>query len=128
MMYSHFVPYVLSHAAFTGALPHGESAKQALTWAPCNLPFPPDVAALVTTPIDCANLEVPLDYTNKKSDKTLTLTLVKHNATSENPKGSIIMNPGGPGGSGVEEIATKGAMYRDILFGGEFNVIGFDVR
>lgn len=132
MVNSFLIPYFLTHPGLVGAAaPNDEPTQQAATtlnWAPCDLPFPNATAALITTPIDCATLEVPLDYSNQGSDKTLTLTLIKHNATTENCKGSIIMNPGGPGGSGIEEIATKGAMYRDILFGGEFNVIGFDVR
>ncbi|GAB1216694.1 hypothetical protein ATERTT37_005912 [Aspergillus terreus] len=55
------------------------------------------------------------------------LQLVKVNATEEPVKGSVIFNPGGPGSSGVEEVVQKGPAYRDV-FGGHFNVIGFDAR
>ncbi|PSN59768.1 alpha/beta-hydrolase, partial [Corynespora cassiicola Philippines] len=98
-----------------------------LTWAPCNLDFPEELAAAVTTPIDCANLEVPLDYTSPESKETIQLQLIRVSATQEPAKGSIIFNPGGPGGSGVEEIARYGPMYRDV-FEGQYNIIGFDTR
>jgi hypothetical protein len=101
-----------------------------LKWAPCDLDFPPSLNAAVEAhgvPVYCANLQVPLDYTNPNNGGTLDLQLVKINATTEPFRGSMIMNPGGPGSSGVEEISKNGPMYRDIL-GGHFNVIGFDAR
>ena len=101
-----------------------------LEWVPCDLDVPPTLDAAVGShgvPVYCANLEVPLDYTNPKNGRTLELQLVKIEATTEPFKGSMIMNPGGPGASGVEEISKNGPMYRDVL-GGHFNVIGFDAR
>lgn len=56
---------------------------------------------LPSIPVQCADLEVPLDYANHSSNDTLSLTLVKLPARKEPVLGSIIMNPGGPGGSGV---------------------------
>jgi hypothetical protein len=61
--------------------------------------------------------KVPTDYTNAENGVTLDLQLVNFEATKEPFKGSIIMNPGGPGMSGVEEIASKGPIYFDV-FGG----------
>jgi hypothetical protein len=71
--------------------------------------------------------KVPTDYTNAENGVTLDLQLVTFEATKEPFKGSIIMNLGGPGMSGVEEIASKGPIYFDV-FGGHYNVIGFDAR
>ena len=104
--------------------------NSSLKWAPCDLDFPPSHKAVVAAhgvPVFCATLEVPLDYTNPKNGRTVDLQLVKVEANKEPIKGSIIMNPGGPGVSGVEEVSKKGPMYRDV-FGGQFNVIGFDAR
>ena len=101
-----------------------------LKWAPCDLDFPASISEVVKqngVPLFCANLEVPLDYTNPDNGKTLELQLVKIEATTEPFKGSMIMNPGGPGSSGVEEIAQNGPMYSEIM-GGHFNIIGFDAR
>lgn len=52
-----------------------------------------------TLPVTCGTLEVPLDYTDTNSNKTLQLQLVKVNATTQPSKGSILLNPGGPGES-----------------------------
>lgn len=101
-----------------------------LKWAPCDLDFPVSISEVVRAngvPLFCANLEVPLDYTNPDNGKTLQLQLVKIEATKEPFKGSMIMNPGGPGSSGVQEIAQSGPMYSEII-GGHFNIIGFDAR
>jgi hypothetical protein len=106
------------------------SNNSSLTWVPCDLDFPPEHKGNVTAhgaPIYCTTLRVPLDYTNSKSSATLDLQLIKVEATKEPFKGSIIMNPGGPGNSGVDEISKNGPMYRDV-FGGHFDVIGFDAR
>ncbi|KAM6511130.1 hypothetical protein FALCPG4_016132 [Fusarium falciforme] len=113
-----------------GAMPSAHLSTrdvEGLDWKPCDLPLPETVKNATTVPVDCATLEVPLDYTNPKSDKKLQLQLVKVNATEKLVKGSVIFNPGGPGSSGVEEVTQKGPLYVKTL-GGHFNVIGFDAR
>ncbi|KAF9885201.1 hypothetical protein FE257_000652 [Aspergillus nanangensis] len=120
---------VLLVSGLTKALPHSEkrdSGSSSLDWAPCDLDFPDTLKQSITVPVDCAKLEVPLDYTNEDSD-TFDLQLVKIKATKEPVKGSIIFNPGGPGASGVEEVVQKGPLYGSV-FGGHYNVIGFDAR
>jgi hypothetical protein len=52
--------------------------------------------------VQCGTLEVPLDYTNESSSETITLELVKWPAaTQPAPRGSILLNFGGPGADGV---------------------------
>ncbi|KAK5052069.1 hypothetical protein LTR84_002873 [Exophiala bonariae] len=82
---------------------------------------------LPSTPLQCANLEVPLDYVNHSSNDTLSLTLVKVPARREPVLGSIIMNPGGPGGSGVE-VAIGRAKDLLTILGDHFNIVSFDPR
>lgn len=101
-----------------------------LNWAPCDLDFSTTQQAAIDAhgvPLYCSTLKVPLDYTNSKSNVTLDLQLIKIEASKQPVKGSIIMNPGGPGASGIEEISSNGPLYREI-FGGQWNVIGFDAR
>lgn len=101
-----------------------------LEWAPCDLDFPSytkEIIAKNNESIYCANLTVPLDYTEPEDERTINLQLIKIKATNEPFKGSILTNPGGPGGSGVDWIATEGPKYRDAL-GGFHDVIGFDPR
>lgn len=102
----------------------------ALDWAPCDLDFPEFQQELVDSQNEtlfCANLSVPLDYTNSKSGRTIDLQLIKVKATKQPFKGSILTNPGGPGGSGVDWIALGGPTFRNDL-GGHHDVIGFDPR
>jgi hypothetical protein len=104
--------------------------KSSLTWTPCDLGFPATQQANIDAhgaPLYCAALKVPLDYTNSKNSEMVDLQLIKIEATKQPIKGSIIMNPGGPGASGVKEVSEKGPMYREV-FGGQWNVIGFDAR
>jgi hypothetical protein len=101
-----------------------------LEWEPCDLDFPPfmkDVIAARGEPIFCATLPVPLDYTSPGDERPLNLQLIKVKANKEPFKGSVLMNPGGPGASGVETVAVGGASIRDVL-GGHHDVVGFDPR
>ncbi|KAL1600707.1 hypothetical protein SLS60_007095 [Paraconiothyrium brasiliense] len=123
--------FAVSFSTLTSALPYVTSnlSEPTLKWAPCDLPFDKNTTDKIAGPIDCATLEVPLDYTDlSSSNNTLTLQLIKQPATKIPFKGTIIFNPGGPGVSGVEEVATKGHMYRDEIFNGQYNIVGFDTR
>ncbi|EWG49334.1 hypothetical protein FVEG_08897 [Fusarium verticillioides 7600] len=101
-------------------------AESSLKWEPCNLDLP-DAAKELLKAGDCATIKVPLDYTDKKSDKTVELQLIRYNATKEPFKGSVLWNPGGPGISGIETLAYLGQDFRDIM-GGHHNIISFDPR
>ncbi len=116
----------LAHPTDTNNKPESTS----LEWAPCSLQFPSttkQVIAKHAEPLFCANLSVPLDYTERKNGKTINLQLIKVKANKGPFKGSILTNPGGPGGSGVDWIAREGPLYRDDL-GGYHDIIGFDPR
>ncbi|KAJ5374178.1 hypothetical protein N7517_006184 [Penicillium concentricum] len=86
-----------------------------LTWTPCFDDF------------TCSRLEVPLDYSNR-SIGTTSIAFIKlagKNATVESP--SIVLNPGGPGSSGVDLLLT----YRTLtgqIFGEQYNFVSFDPR
>ncbi|KAJ6607894.1 Alpha/Beta hydrolase protein [Mycena sp. CBHHK59/15] len=78
----------------------------------------------------CARLKVPLDYSNP-GDASAAIAMVRlhsvvpHNSTSY--RGPVLINPGGPGGSGVDVVLGRGSMLAAIL-GPEFDIIGFDPR
>lgn len=84
-----------------------------LDWKPCDLPFPKSRQEQIKEAIDCATIKVPLDYTNPKSGGEIDLQLIKVNATRQPARASVIFNPGGPGSSGIEEVAVLGPMYRE---------------
>lgn len=104
--------------------------ESSLEWLPCDLDFPPSTKQQIAAhrePIFCAKLPVPLDYKSPEKERSLNLQLIKIKATKAPFKGSVLTNPGGPGGSGVEFIALDGPSIRDDL-GGHHDVIGFDPR
>lgn len=79
------------------------SLAQCIEWSHCEVPG-------ATLPLQCGTLVVPLDYTDNTSEATLTLDLRRVPAAQldENGKarkGSILFNFGGPGASGLLDMA-----------------------
>jgi pimeloyl-ACP methyl ester carboxylesterase len=75
----------------------------------------------------CADLTVPLDY-SKPDGETVKISVLRMRATRPNEReGSIVVNPGGPGGSGVDY-----ARAADFIVGKpvrqRFDIVGFDPR
>jgi pimeloyl-ACP methyl ester carboxylesterase len=68
----------------------------------------------------CAKFSVPLDWaaTEKSNAKRVTIALIslpaKVPVTDPRYGGAIFVNPGGPGGSGIQTIRTVGEMLRMI--------------
>ncbi|HEV7935433.1 MAG TPA: alpha/beta fold hydrolase, partial [Actinomadura sp.] len=77
--------------------------------------------------IQCAELEVPLDYTHPNGQKiTLKLTRTPHTGTGT-AKGDIVVNPGGPGGGGAL-FGPRVYAQNSAPMQAAYNVIGFDPR
>ena len=72
----------------------------------------------------CATLRVPLDYTNPGAGST-ELSVLRR--TVKNPRGSLILNPGGPGGSGVDYARAARVVLTRPLYSA-YDVVGFDPR
>jgi pimeloyl-ACP methyl ester carboxylesterase len=72
----------------------------------------------------CTKLKVPADYDNP-GDATLGLDVIRLRA--KDPKGSLILNPGGPGGSGVDYARAARAVLTPQL-ADAYDVVGFDPR
>lgn len=74
---------------------------------------------------ECAWLKVPLDYA-KPSGATINIAVNRVKATG-NKIGSLVVNPGGPGASGVDyAAAAKQIVSPSVL--GSYDVVGFDPR
>ncbi|KAF2265018.1 alpha/beta-hydrolase [Lojkania enalia] len=97
----------------------GYPQNRSISWTDC----PEDIGV----PAACANFTVPLDYTDIDSGKTLNLSLLKAKATKEPFKGSILINPGGPGIAAVPFLESLAAVLL-VMTGGHFDVIAFDPR
>lgn len=67
----------------------------------------------------CARLIAPLDYKNESDSRTIALAMIKLPAVVPDDDaafaGSVLTNPGGPGGSGVELLLSSGKSLRDVL-------------
>jgi pimeloyl-ACP methyl ester carboxylesterase len=95
-------------------------SNDTLNWAACT-----DPNALEPS-LECATLKVPLDYDNPSSD-SIDMALIKYPA-SEDRKGAVLFNPGGPGASGFDPIAFSGSAIAQGLGITSLDLIGFDPR
>ncbi|KAI5868113.1 alpha/beta-hydrolase [Durotheca rogersii] len=111
----------LSFAAFAAlayANPYPRAAT--LSWSPCNGTEVPG-----QVPAECSTLEVPLDYT--EPGETHVLDLVRVPAPIQPSKGSIILNFGGPGGTG-RDVVVQLATVLQALSGRQYDLLSFDPR
>ncbi|MEU9135684.1 alpha/beta hydrolase [Streptomyces sp. NPDC048404] len=76
--------------------------------------------------LQCASVKVPLDHSNPYSERiTLALSRVPH--TAKTYQGPLLVNPGGPGGSGLT-LAGFVASALPKAVAAQYDVIGFDPR
>lgn len=88
--------------------------SQTLDWTSCS------------TSYECTEVEVPLDYAHPGKD-SIELSVVKLEAGGES-QGTLLVNPGGPGASGVDLVMNAGSlMFSDDLRQG-YDLLGFDPR
>ena len=99
----------------TTAVPTPDSGT--VSWEPCDN----------DRHFDCATLAVPLDYDDPSGD-TLSLALIRKKATEPSSRiGSLLVNPGGPGGSGVEFLPQLATII-DPTITERFDLVSFDPR
>lgn len=89
-----------------------------LTWQKCGTDDYPT--------LQCASLKVPLDHANP-SGRQITLALSRVPHTAQTSQGPLLVNPGGPGGSGLDLAGlVASSLPRDVA--AQYDVIGFDPR
>ena len=95
---------------------------QKVSWEGC--PSDDDFSVQGKDTFECATIKVPLDYA-RPGDGSTDLSVLRRKA--KNPRGSLILNPGGPGSSGVDYArAARVVLTRRLL--SEYDVVGFDPR
>jgi len=89
--------------------------NQKLDWATCYQAF------------ECTDLRVPIDYADLTVG-TFKIAVLRYKALDPaNRIGSIIVNPGGPGGSGVDYAYNAEYVFDpDVL--DRYDIVGFDPR
>jgi pimeloyl-ACP methyl ester carboxylesterase len=105
---------------------------------PADTDYPAALAAFYTQRVDwkscgdasdhqCATIEVPVDYAKPGGDR-FTLALRKAPATDPGKRlGSLLINPGGPGGSGVQYAQLSSFAFTPELRAA-YDIVGFDPR
>ena len=95
----------------------GGGSRGTVRWRSC-----PD-----TKGFQCATLTVPLDHADP-SGPTINIALNRRPANDLSKRiGSLVVNPGGPGGSGLELAANLPATLPTALLD-RFDLVGFDPR
>ncbi|GAB3598837.1 alpha/beta hydrolase [Angustibacter peucedani] len=88
---------------------------QKLSWSGCGGSF------------QCSKLSVPVDYA-KPDGATIQLAVIRLPAAKQGQRlGSLVVNPGGPGGSGIDYARAARAVISDASRN-SFDVVGFDPR
>ncbi|PVH75165.1 hypothetical protein DL98DRAFT_562512 [Cadophora sp. DSE1049] len=78
--------------------------------------------------LECSRLSVPLDWLKPSVGRRVVLAIVRRNATDHtNYLGPIFVNPGGPGGSGVEWVIDGGKALQAAA-GKNHDIISWDPR
>lgn len=108
-------------SASTCASPSGQAASlhslsayyhQTLSWHPCHEVF------------QGATLQVPLDYT-KPAGRSLGIAVIRQPSSGAHA-GSLIINPGGPGASGITFEAEASTSFSQLT--DHYDLVSFDPR
>ena len=101
----------------SASVPQGDGLDgyyaQQLEWSECSDGF------------ECSSFSVPIDYTNP-ADGAMQISVIRKLATGT-AQGSLVLNPGGPGGSGIEYTTYAEYVVSDTLRE-NFDIVGFDPR
>ncbi len=102
------------------AAPTPVSAAPEIQWKDCPSVYGPG--------FECGALDVPLAHDNPDG-QTIAISLVRVPATNPSSRlGTIFLNPGGPGGSGVDFVLSVGSALFSDEVRARFDIIGFDPR
>ena len=77
--------------------------------------------------LQCATIRVPLDW-DRPNGRTIRLALIRHLASKPEQRiGTLFINPGGPGDTGVGLVRGDPEGF-DAFGGGRFDVVSWDPR
>ncbi|KAK0520816.1 hypothetical protein OC842_006983 [Tilletia horrida] len=114
-------PHAWSHIQ-----PHYPASRSGpFHWVPC---FPNPARGTNQHKWKCGYLDTPLDYTNTSDARTARIALVLYQAGKHKSERTIVINPGGPGGSGTGAVFRMGEKMSETFSDGTMDVLGFDPR
>lgn len=77
---------------------------------------------------DCARLDLPADWLDPTEDDRVVLAIARLRAVeTEDYRGPVFFNPGGPGGSGIWALKDHGKQLQTIV-GKNHDIVTFDPR
>jgi len=92
-----------------------------IVWGPCV------DDTLIAFGAECGMLSVPLDYSRPRGEKIqIAVSRVVHTVPDDQYQGIMLVNPGGPGGSGLIYSILGAFVPGDV--GASYDWIGFDPR
>ncbi|WP_323375400.1 alpha/beta hydrolase [Streptomyces alkaliterrae] len=108
----------------------GKLAKQELDWEACRFPSvapATEERLLKVKGVACATVKVPLDWHNVRNGKTIDVRISRtQTSKADKRQGIALVNPGGPGGSGLPWGAAMAE--RAPKLAESYDFIGFDPR
>jgi pimeloyl-ACP methyl ester carboxylesterase len=104
-------------ALVPAAAPARAARPTGLVWSPC----------AEDATVQCATLQVPIDWADPYAAK-VGIAVARRPATDPAARiGALIVNPGGPGGSGVD-LAVDSPYFFTAALRKRFDIVGFDPR
>lgn len=92
--------------------------NQQLEWARCEG---------AQSEIQCATVKVPMDWTDPGNGRTIDLRIARRQASSSGQRlGSIVYDPGGPGGSGADFVVSDPVITEGLAR--HYDLVGIDPR
>ena len=109
-----FLVMAIAGALLAGASGCGGTSPATLSWHSCHGRF------------ECATLSVPVSYADPGGAQ-IPISLIKLVAGRRHPVADIVLNPGGPGASGVEFLKQELHLLSPALRS-QFTLVSFDPR
>ncbi|KJY38530.1 alpha/beta fold hydrolase, partial [Streptomyces katrae] len=113
-------PDVASASAEPSAVPAGLRPyyAQKLSWRDCGVQG-----------FQCSTMKAPLDYANPGSGQDVDIAVARRTATGPGKKlGSLVVNPGGPGGSGIGYLQAYAGIGYPAAVRARYDMVSFDPR
>ncbi|WP_291280184.1 alpha/beta hydrolase, partial [Galactobacter sp.] len=116
----------------TGSQGTGSQAAEGGTGLKADVPeelksfYDQDVNWSECAQLECTTIKVPLDYDDPDGE---TIELAMNRLPAKGSKdGSLLVNPGGPGGSGLEYVKSSAAFQFSDAVRDSYDIVGFDPR
>lgn len=108
----------------------GRFYGQSVSWGPCAgfATTPEDKQAYADPALQCGYVEVPVDYAAPDGAVARIGVLRRPASDPRHRIGSLVINPGGPGASGMSAAAGAADRVAGNDLGRRFDFVGFDPR